>query len=109
MTYTTHGHHIPGTVQDQDHKMPIARCGGIGLCAACSIEAADILATKNLEYKTAREDLATLIACETSGLNGATPEQDDYDLADIFIKIINGNARHELPTRTFIMISNSLV
>lgn len=43
----------------------------------------------NVEYKTAREDLASIIACETAGFIGAIPEQDDYDLADKFIKEIN--------------------
>lgn len=37
--YTSHGHHIPGTVLD-DNPPPIARCGGPGLCDACSKEAA---------------------------------------------------------------------
>lgn len=34
-------------------------------------------------------DLAKIIAQETSGITGAIPEQDDYDLAREFVKQIN--------------------
>lgn len=40
-------------------------------------------------YLTGREDLAKVIAQETSGVKGAQPEQDDYDLADFFLATIN--------------------
>lgn len=43
------------------------------------------------EYKTAREDLAKIVACETSGIIDSFPEQDDYDLSDAFIKVINSD------------------
>lgn len=46
------------------------------------------------EYKTAEEDFAQVIACETSGLTGSLPESDDVDLARLFIKIVNHEARH---------------
>lgn len=59
------------------------------------------MADHNKPYTTAREDLAKLIAQETSGLEGALPEQDDYDLADSFIKIINGETRHTMPRSVF--------
>lgn len=63
----------------------------------------------NIEYKTARNDMAEVIAQETSGLVGAIPEQDDYDLADAFIRIINGNKRHSMPRSVFISLVNDLV
>lgn len=40
-------------------------------------------------YTTARDDLAAIIAQETSGIKDALPEDDDYDLADEFIERIN--------------------
>lgn len=43
-------------------------------------------------YLTAREDLAKIIAQETSGVKGAIPESDDYKMAERFINIINGKA-----------------
>lgn len=106
MTYTSHGHHIPFTRETEPKPDRVARCGGVGLCPVCAKEAAQ--AQHNVEYKTAREDLAKIIAQETSGLQEALPEQDDYDLADAFIKIINGNARHELPRAAFDHIMKAL-
>lgn len=44
-------------------------------------------------YNTAIEDLEKIIASETSGLAEAIPEQDDRDLACLFVKIINHDAR----------------
>ncbi len=36
--YTSHGHHIDGTVNDGLPKS-VARCGGPVLCSVCSVEA----------------------------------------------------------------------
>jgi hypothetical protein len=38
MTFTTHGHHIVGTILDVK-LTPIERCGGPGVCNQCSREA----------------------------------------------------------------------
>lgn len=38
MTYTRHGHHIPGTPLDDEPDVRM-RCGGIGVCKDCSAEA----------------------------------------------------------------------
>ena len=41
MTYTSHGHHIPDSPTDDETEHPrVARCGGPGLCGACSTETA---------------------------------------------------------------------
>lgn len=37
--YTKHGHQIRGTPVEGEKPEKVARCGGPGLCAACSIEA----------------------------------------------------------------------
>ena len=42
------------------------------------------------------ELLSAIIAEETCGLTGARPEQDDLDLAQLFVKMINSPNRFEL-------------
>lgn len=37
--YTSHGHHIPGTINNDDRPAQVARCGGPGLCKVCMKEA----------------------------------------------------------------------
>lgn len=41
MTYTTHGHYIPGSPKENDRAVPkqMAGCGGVGHCRTCSNEA----------------------------------------------------------------------
>lgn len=60
-------------------------------------------------YDFAQEDLARIIAQETSGLEGAIPEQDDLNLADLFIKIINGQARYEFNAEQFQLVARVLM
>lgn len=40
MTYTTHGHHIPGSPKKETPAKQVARCGGPGVCDQCSKDAA---------------------------------------------------------------------
>lgn len=40
MSWTRHGHYIPGTTMSDYDRPPICRCGGIGLCKACNTDAA---------------------------------------------------------------------
>lgn len=36
MTYTSHGHHIPGSTRDDEFgHIPRARCGGVVMCTVC--------------------------------------------------------------------------
>lgn len=44
-----------------------------------------------MPYNNALEDLAQIIAQETSGVTGAEPNKNDYDLADTFIDVINSD------------------
>jgi hypothetical protein len=40
MTFTSHGHHIPGSPDyDESEKVPVSRCGGPNLCSTCKHEA----------------------------------------------------------------------
>lgn len=39
MTYTRHGHHIPGTPGDNDLPTIIAKCGGPNMCVQCYSDA----------------------------------------------------------------------
>lgn len=43
MAYTSHGHHIRGTVREGNFNGSRARCGGPGLCDQCGREAALLL------------------------------------------------------------------
>lgn len=43
MAYTSHGHHVKGTVlEDRPIGLLTARCGGPGMCKNCSREAATL-------------------------------------------------------------------
>lgn len=45
MTYTSHGHHIPGTTRnDEQGQVPRARCGGPAICTVCQKDSAQHLA-----------------------------------------------------------------
>lgn len=59
------------------------------------------MATLRIFYKTALEDLEKVIAQETCGLTDVTPEQDDRDLAGLFVKIINHDARFAISRDEF--------
>lgn len=52
-----------------------------------------------VEYKSQKVvvDLSKIIASETCGFTEAIPEQNDQDLAQIFVKIINHEYRHIIP------------
>jgi hypothetical protein len=40
VTYTSHGHHIPGTITSDEHgQIPRARCGGTVICSVCAKDA----------------------------------------------------------------------
>lgn len=39
MTYTTHGHHIPGTIMDEPFQGRVVRCGRMPMCTQCTTEA----------------------------------------------------------------------
>lgn len=53
MTYTKHGHHIPGTVKGPvgEDKPPTTRCGGPRLCGDCALEV--VQAQTNIEFEGA--------------------------------------------------------
>lgn len=39
MTYTSHGHHIPGSPTDDEHGSNRMRCGGPAICTVCQRDA----------------------------------------------------------------------
>lgn len=56
MTYTSHGHQIPGTIAEpRPVPFSIARCGGPGLCTLCSNEVIRILALKT-EFEIKKDE-----------------------------------------------------
>lgn len=48
------------------------------------------------EYNSFVQDIEAFIACETSGLIGSLPEQDDRDLAEVFLMMVNHEGRHSI-------------
>lgn len=38
MSFTSHGHHIPGTLKGNFTPSDVARCGGVNLCPRCKSE-----------------------------------------------------------------------
>jgi hypothetical protein len=61
MTYTTHGHHIPGTVKDDLHPLSVARCGGVSCCAECKQQAVDFLPDDSIARASLLNDLDALV------------------------------------------------
>lgn len=60
MTYTRHGHHIPGTVfDDEKGQIQKVRCGGIALCTDCQKDLAQAhrFEIPNLQDREVFEDL----------------------------------------------------
>jgi len=47
--YTRHGHQIDGTIVETPLPEKVARCGGPGLCAQCSIDASSAPKEKHTE------------------------------------------------------------
>lgn len=45
--WTQHGHQIPGTPVEEGERPPRARCGGIGVCAACAMDASAAIARED--------------------------------------------------------------
>lgn len=44
MAFTSHGHHIPGTLLGDFKPHTTSRCGGIALCSRCRVEAEEHIA-----------------------------------------------------------------
>lgn len=60
MTYTTHGHHIPGTVRDGDTTSDVIRCGSVKICQKCKAEAIEALPADSIVSADLRNDLEAL-------------------------------------------------
>jgi hypothetical protein len=61
MTWTRHGHHIPGTIMAEPRPASVARCGSIGLCDGCSKDAARVMNTIHAKSQLPNDDV--LIVC----------------------------------------------
>ena len=55
MAYTTHGHHIWGTVMDKKRPTSVVRCGGPKICTVCAKEVAEAIAKKKAKKKKAKK------------------------------------------------------
>ncbi|USH44743.1 hypothetical protein SEA_BURLEY_82 [Gordonia phage Burley] len=76
MAFTTHGHHIPGTLSEryEDRPMSVARCGGVRICKVCQSDMTDYFneleASKNEKpsEKHRRGEFTSEINSNTPGL-----------------------------------------
>lgn len=48
MVYTSHGHHIPGTVLGKNRPERVMRCGGPNFCTKCRLEASSYINEETL-------------------------------------------------------------
>lgn len=70
MTFTAHGHQIPGSPADpRPEGMKVFRCGGVGLCSLCSNEAT-AWTIKDLHDKAEAKELAEKQAEHTPATHG---------------------------------------
>ena len=77
MTFTSHGHHIPGSPVDSGDAPPSARCGGPGLCGVCTSQS-DL-------WRQEAERLGVL-----AELDAAAPQHQGILVAQIYqSKIVN--------------------
>lgn len=49
---------------------------------------------ENESFELTRGHLAQLLAAHTSGVRDAKPEEDDFDLADVLLKIVEKELQH---------------
>lgn len=56
MVYTRHGHHIPGSDEELFPSSKVYRCGGPGLCAACSNDAGIFNESRSLRIAKIKAD-----------------------------------------------------
>lgn len=76
--YTKHGHQIEGTIVEGERPSSVARCGGPGLCAQCSLEAARApkeVHTEDTLFKV-REALVASGLTERKAYNAITEMQN---------------------------------
>lgn len=66
MVYTTHGHHIPGTVKGGDHPYGVARCGGVGVCKVCTDETRMVVGTSGYSTRLDLDDTPAVPQNETT-------------------------------------------
>lgn len=61
MTYTSHGHHIPGTSSFAELRPKIDRCGGVQICKECKAEAIAVLPKDSIARASLLNDLDALV------------------------------------------------
>src|SRR4030095_5089488 len=64
---TSHGHHIPGTIQNED-TVSKARCGGVNICAKCKEEAVKVLPDDSIARASLLNDLDALVVTEAKSI-----------------------------------------
>lgn len=59
--YTSHGHHIPGTIKNDDRPAQVTRCGGPGLCQVCMKEAQKAMTEPNEDLVEATRGITGVV------------------------------------------------
>lgn len=96
MTFTRHGHDIPGSPWSGDvHRPPIARCGGIPICPFCKADAAEY--DKNYPGATGRRDPLVIVADDVDAPlafvtdNDGAPNQYIDKARQLVVEVYNRN------------------
>lgn len=80
MTFTAHGHHIPGSPTDDENlEWARARCGGPGVCVPCSREAS-LFAAQDIP----KVELSDFNPEEYLETPAGPANQDEYDIAAMY-------------------------
>ena len=74
--YTSHGHHIPGTIKNDDSPAQVARCGGPGLCQVCMKEAQKAMTEPNEELVEATRGITGVVLALQARF-GRLPTEDE--------------------------------
>lgn len=72
--YTTHGHQIPGTPEDDKKPDKVWRCGGVRICSKCYGETKFVTARINEVLSVLEIEDAPEIPCESNLVNHARTE-----------------------------------
>ena len=84
--YTSHGHHIRGTIKDEDPKS-VARCGGPGLCSKCSVEASAYRPTPEETWPKTLSELKKAPSVNYSGTQIGTVTSMSNDSEGLVVEI----------------------
>lgn len=81
MTFTSHGHYIPGTPVTNDPPENRARCGGVKICRKCNEEAVTVLEAQLKKLREETESNKAMLTAETFGIPFSSKDEGvDFQL-----------------------------